>query len=73
MREWHLFFVNERRLRNFVSADAIDADSPAIRLIGMPKTDCLVDGGIVAAILSGLGSTLRSQRCSAPAWSPPRR
>ena len=45
MREWHrLFFVNERRLRNFVAAGAIDAGSPAIRLIGMPKVDCLVNG-----------------------------
>ena len=45
MREWHrLFFVNERRLRNFVARGAIDADSPAIRLVGMPKVDCLVDG-----------------------------
>lgn len=47
MREWHrLFFVNERRLRNFVATGAIDADSAAIRLIGMPKADCLVDGSI---------------------------
>ena len=47
MREWHrLFFVNERRLGNFVAAGAIDHDSPAIRLIGMPKVDCLVDGSI---------------------------
>ena len=45
MREWHrLFFVNERRLRNFIARGAIDADSPAIRLVGMPKVDCLVDG-----------------------------
>ena len=45
MREWHrLFFVNERRLRNFIAGGAIDADSPAIRLVGMPKVDCLVDG-----------------------------
>jgi hypothetical protein len=47
MREWHrLFFINERRLRNYVAAGAIDHDSPAIRLIGMPKVDCLVDGTI---------------------------
>ena len=44
MREWHrLFFVNERRLRNFIARGAVDADSPAIRLVGMPKVDCLVD------------------------------
>ena len=42
---WHrLFFVNERRLRNFIAAGAIDAGSPAIRLVGMPKVDCLVNG-----------------------------
>ena len=47
MRQWdRLFFVNERRLRNFVASGAIDADSPAARLIGMPKVDCLVDGSL---------------------------
>ena len=47
MREWdRLFFVNERRLRNCVAAGALDPDSPAIRMIGMPKVDCLVDGSI---------------------------
>jgi hypothetical protein len=73
MREWHrLFFVNERRLRNFVSADAIDADSPAIRLIGMPKTDCLVDGSIDrSAVLSGLGlDPSQPTVLYAPTWSP---
>ena len=45
MRAWdRLFFVNERRLRNFIKAGAIDADSPAIRLVGLPKADCLVNG-----------------------------
>ena len=35
MRAWdRLFFVNERRLSNFVAAGAIDAGSPAIRLVG---------------------------------------
>ena len=58
MREWHrLFFVNERRLRNFIAAGAIDADSPAIRLIGMPKADCLVDGSLDRA-----GDVLRGAR-----------
>jgi hypothetical protein len=33
-------------LRNFIAAGAIDPDSRAIRLIGMPKADCLVDGSI---------------------------
>ena len=47
MRRWHrFFFVNRRRLRNFISAGAIDASSDAPRLVGMPKVDCLVDGSI---------------------------
>ena len=45
MRGWNrLFFINKRRLQNFIDTGAIDADSPAIRLIGMPRLDCLVDG-----------------------------
>lgn len=73
MREWHrLFFVNERRLRNFVAAGAIDADSSAVRLIGMPKTDCLVDGSIDrGAVLSMLGlDPSRPTVLYAPTWSP---
>lgn len=73
MREWHrLFFVNERRLRNFVSAGAVDADSPAIRLIGMPKVDCLVDGTFNRdTVLSVLGlDPARQTVLYAPTWSP---
>ena len=73
MREWHrLFFVNERRLRNFIAAGAIDPDSPAIRLIGMPKTDCLVDGSIDRArVLASLGlDASRPTVLYAPTWSP---
>lgn len=45
MRQWdRLFFINRRRLQNYVASGAIDEDSPAVRLVGMPKTDCLVDG-----------------------------
>jgi hypothetical protein len=70
---WHrLLFVNRRRLNNCIAAGAIDADSPAIRLIGMPKVDCLVDGSLNReAILSRLG--LASDRPTvlyAPTWSP---
>src|SRR5687768_6756257 len=37
MREWdRLFFINERRLRHFIECGAIDEDSDAARLIGMP-------------------------------------
>jgi hypothetical protein len=73
MREWdRLFFVNERRLRNFIAAGAIDADSPAIRLIGMPKVDCLVDGTFNReTVLSVLGlDSSRPTVLYAPTWSP---
>ena len=47
MRDWdRLFFINRRRLDNYVRAGAIDADSPAARLVGYPKLDCLVDGSL---------------------------
>jgi len=73
LRDWdRLFFVNERRLRNIVTAGAIDEDSPAIRLIGMPKVDCLVDGTYARHdVLTDLG--LQSDRRTvlyAPTWSP---
>lgn len=73
MREWdRLFFVNERRLRNFIAAGAIDADSPATRLVGMPKTDCLVDGSIDrSAVLAALQlDPVRPTVLYAPTWSP---
>jgi hypothetical protein len=73
MREWHrLFFVNERRLRNFIAAGAIDADSPAIRLVGMPKADCLVDGTFQRErVLASLGlDPSRPTVLYAPTWSP---
>ena len=57
MRQWHrLFFINRRRLRNYLASGAIDADSPAIRLVGMPKSDCLVDGSLTRdGVLSSHG------------------
>lgn len=73
MREWHrLFFVNERRLRNFVAAGAIDAASDVARLIGMPKVDCLVDGSLRRDdVLRGLGlDPARQTVLYAPTWSP---
>ncbi len=73
MREWHrLFFVNERRLRNFVACGAIDADSPAIRLVGMPRADCLVDGTFQRDhVLQSLGlDPVRPTVLYAPTWSP---
>ncbi len=73
MHEWdRLFFVNERRLRNIIAAGALDADSPAIRLIGMPKTDCLVDGSMRReSVLASLGlDAARPTVLYAPTWSP---
>jgi hypothetical protein len=73
MRDWHrLFFVNQRRLRNFVAAGAIDSDSGAARLIGMPKVDCLVDGSLRRVdVLRGMGlDPARPTVLYAPTWSP---
>lgn len=73
MRAWdRIFFVNERRLRNFVKAGAIDADSPAIRLVGLPKADALVNGTWTrAAVLESLGlDPARRSVLYAPTWSP---
>src|SRR3954464_11682543 len=73
MRAWHrLFFVNERRLRNFIKAGAIDADSPAIRLIGYPKVDALVNGtwGRETVLESLKLDPQRQTVLYAPTWSP---
>jgi len=73
MRDWHrLFFVNQRRLRNFIAAGAIEADSPAIRLVGLPKADCLVDGTLQRdAVLTELGlDPWLPTVLYAPTWSP---
>lgn len=73
MRVWdRLFFVNKRRLANFVKAGALDADSPAIRLVGMPKVDCLVDGSLTRdAVLARLRlDPGRPTVLYAPTWSP---
>lgn len=73
MREWdRLFFINEHRLQHFITSGAIDPDSPAARLIGMPKLDCLVDGSLDRhEVLSGLGiDPSRRTVMYAPTWSP---
>jgi CDP-glycerol glycerophosphotransferase (TagB/SpsB family) len=72
MRGWdRLFFINKRRLQNFIDTGAIDADSPAIRLIGMPRLDCLVDGTLQRdRILTSLGiDPSRKTVLYAPTWS----
>ena len=72
MRGWHrLFFINKRRMQNFIDTGAIDADSPAIRLVGMPRLDCLVDGSLDRnEILRSLGiDPARKTVLYAPTWS----
>ena len=71
-RGWdRLFFINQRRLRNFVRSGALDADSDAARLVGMPKVDCLVDGSLSRnAVLEKLGlDPGRKVVLYAPTWS----
>jgi CDP-Glycerol:Poly(glycerophosphate) glycerophosphotransferase len=73
LREWdRLFFINQRRLNNFIAAGAIDDDSPAICLVGMPKADCLVDGSLQRDnILQSLGlDPSRRTVLYAPTWTP---
>lgn len=72
MREWdRIFFINRRRQLNFVKSGAIEADSNAARLIGMPKLDCLADGSLRRNdILAGLGlDTEKPTVLYAPTWS----
>lgn len=73
VREWdRLFFINRRRLNNFISSGAIDHNSPASRLVGMPKADCLVDGSLDRdQILTSLGlDPARPTLLYAPTWTP---
>ena len=72
MRRWdRFFFVNRRRMQNFVAAGAIDATSDAPRLVGMPKVDCLVDGSLRREdVLGRLGlDAARPTILYAPTWS----
>jgi hypothetical protein len=73
MRAWHrLFFINERRLRSFTASGAIDPDSPAVRMVGMPKTDALVNGAWSrGCVLESLSlDPARPTVLYAPTWSP---
>jgi len=58
-------------LRNCIAAGALDTDSPAIRLIGMPKVDCLVDGTLQRdTLLADMGlAPERKTVLYAPTWS----
>ena len=73
MRDWdRLWFINRRRMENYIRAGAIDADSAAARLVGYPKLDCLVDGSLSRdAVLSEIGiDSARRTVLYAPTWSP---
>ena len=72
MRQWdRLFFINRRRLQNYIASGAIDSDSPAIRLVGMPKSDCLVDGSLTRdGVLATNGmDPARTTVLYAPTWT----
>ena len=73
MREWdRFFFINRKRMNNFVTSGAIEPDSPAARLVGMPKVDRLVDGSLNRdAILQTLGlDPALPTVLYAPTWTP---
>jgi hypothetical protein len=73
MRQWdRIFFINRRRLRNFIAAGAIDPDATAARLIGYPKLDCLVDGSLRRdEVIHSLGMDSNGPVILyAPTWSP---
>lgn len=73
MRDWdRLFFINRRRMGNYLRAGAIDAESPAARLVGYPKLDCLADGSLNRDdVLNNLGiDPARRTVLYAPTWSP---
>jgi CDP-glycerol glycerophosphotransferase (TagB/SpsB family) len=73
MRDWdRLFFINRRRLENYIRVGAIDAGSPAARLIGYPKLDCLVDGSLSRdGVLNELAiDPSMTTVLFAPTWSP---
>jgi len=57
---------------NFRRVGAIDADSPAARLVGYPKLDCLVDGSIHRDdVLNQIGiDPSQPTVLYAPTWSP---
>ena len=72
MRHWdRLFFINRRRLRNYIDSGAIDGTSSAIRLVGMPKSDCLVDGSLSRdAVLAANGmDPAATSVLYAPTWT----
>jgi CDP-glycerol glycerophosphotransferase (TagB/SpsB family) len=73
LREWdRFFFINRKRMNNFVASGAIEPESPAARLVGMPKADRLVDGSLDRdVILQTLGLDPQLPTVLyAPTWTP---
>jgi hypothetical protein len=73
VREWdRFFFINRKRMNNFIDCGAIEPDSPRARLVGMPKVDRLVDGTLERdVILQTLGLDPRLPTVLyAPTWTP---
>src|SRR5215813_5189956 len=73
MREWdRLFFINRRRMQNYAACGAIDANSSAAKLIGMPKLDCLVNGSLErdSALRSFGLDPAKPSVLYAPTWTP---
>jgi len=73
LKEWdRFFFINRKRLDNFIASGAIEPGSPSARLVGMPKADRLVDGSLNRdIILQGLGLDPRLPTVLyAPTWTP---
>jgi CDP-glycerol glycerophosphotransferase (TagB/SpsB family) len=72
MRHWdRLFFINRRRMQNYVASGAIDGGSTAIRLVGMPKSDCLVDGSLsrTGVLEANRMDPARTTVLYAPTWT----
>jgi hypothetical protein len=72
MAHWdRLFFINRRRMQNFVASGAIADGSSASRLVGMPKSDCLVNGSFTRdGVLEAHGmDPARTTILYAPTWT----
>jgi hypothetical protein len=71
--EWdRFFFINRKRMNNFIASGALAQGSPAARLVGMPKADRLVDGTLKRdVILQSLGLDPQLPTVLyAPTWTP---
>jgi hypothetical protein len=73
IRVWdRFFFINRRRLDNYVKYGVVSPGSPSAPLVGMPKVDCLANGSLERdAVLRSLGMDPGKRTVLyAPTWSP---